>query len=100
MNPTTTAHTALQAQIIRAYQSIIAEHRTTNAGANWVRLARILDRMDPIKAEFDAAIIALSDSREAAIITEANRKTLTEDDRYAAVFMGGQDNHLIDIYGL
>lgn len=97
---TTTTHTKLQAQIVRAYQSIIAETRTTNAGATWVSLASILDRMDPAKAEFDAAIIDLYLTGQAEIITEANRKTLTEDQRYAAVHMGGQDNHLIDIYGL
>jgi hypothetical protein len=47
--------------------------------------------------ELDAALLRLERQPGVSLIPEENRKTLTEDDRAAALRIGNEDNHLIAI---
>ena len=68
---------------------------------DWLPLRAIRDRIasyqdtDWSRADIDAALADLLGSHSARIIPESNQKTLTDADRAAAIWLGGQHRHLI-----
>ncbi|OJF15333.1 hypothetical protein [Couchioplanes caeruleus] len=63
-----------------------------------VRLARIRAALPEIgRDDLDAALIALHREDGVRVFAEANQKTLTDADRSAAVSIGNQDKHLLQI---
>ncbi|GGF97421.1 hypothetical protein GCM10007304_09260 [Rhodococcoides trifolii] len=82
------------AQHVRdAYASLASE-----PGA-YVRLSRLRPALDGIpRADLDAAIYELQREPGVHLIPEENQKTLTDEDRDAAVVVGNQHNHLLAIH--
>ncbi|MDI9899404.1 hypothetical protein QM716_06015 [Rhodococcus sp. IEGM 1409] len=78
--------------IVRTYAELAA-----TPGA-WVRLARLRPALaGTSRTEFDRALTQLQRRPNVNLIPEENQKTLTSDDRDAALFLGNQHNHLISI---
>jgi hypothetical protein len=63
----------------------------------WVPLTRLRAEVDAPRAEVDAALRALHRAPGVSVIPEENQKTLTDDDRAAAVVIGDRPKHLIAI---
>jgi hypothetical protein len=64
----------------------------------WVDLVRLRAELpDVSKRELDAALTRMYRNRGVSLIPEENQKTLTAEDRAAAVEIGDQDKHLIAI---
>ncbi|MFD3509081.1 hypothetical protein [Nocardia sp. NPDC058666] len=79
-------------QIVRAYAAI------TDGKPEQVRLADVRTRLPHLSPdEFTRAIVALADREGVHVRAEADRKTLTEDDRAVAVSLGGTARHLLTI---
>jgi hypothetical protein len=69
----------------------------TEPGA-WVSLTRLRPLLgDVSKAELDKALESLLDAPDVNLEPEANQKTLTVEDRKAAVRIGGEYRHLLAI---
>ncbi len=63
-----------------------------------VRLSRLRPELADIpKAALDEALVRLRRSPDVSLIPEENQKTLTAEDHAAAVVVGNQQNHLIEI---
>jgi hypothetical protein len=64
----------------------------------WVMLTRLRAALPDVpRADVDQAILDLLDHQSAMLTPEANQKTLTTADRDAAIFIGGENKHLISI---
>ncbi|MGC0365249.1 hypothetical protein ABH922_003233 [Rhodococcus sp. 27YEA15] len=86
------AGTDVEALITHAYADL-----ASSPGA-WVRLARLRPALpDLSRDDFDRALIALQRRSGVSLIPEENQKTITAEDREAAVFLGNQNNHLFSI---
>ncbi|MGB7362527.1 MAG: hypothetical protein WA931_05755 [Rhodococcus sp. (in: high G+C Gram-positive bacteria)] len=64
----------------------------------WVRLSRLRPALPGIdRAELDDTLARMRRAPDVSLIPEENQKTLTDEDRAAAVVVGNQDNHLLAI---
>lgn len=82
----------IKARIQSAYQAL--RHPINE----WVSLTDLRPLLgDADTADVDAVLKEMSRTREADIVPESNRKTLTDADHAAAVRIGGEPNHLISI---
>lgn len=73
-------------------------HRLASEPHAWVSLTRLrgaLRTMD--RSVLDAALSSLYRAQEINLIPEANQATLTDDDRTAALHIGGQSRHMMRI---
>lgn len=77
---------------IRAAYDVLA----TRPGG-WVSLTRLRAELDAPRADVDAALVALHRTPGVSVIPEENQKTLTAEDRAAAVVIGDRPKHLIAI---
>jgi hypothetical protein len=83
---------AVDRRVRGAYAKLAPEPRA------WVGLAALRDALDgESRAEVDRALHRLNRAADVNIIPESNQKVLTQDDRDAAVRIGGEDRHLIAI---
>jgi hypothetical protein len=65
---------------------------------DWVSLRRLRPLLgDVARTEVDAALKRMTRMPDVSIVPESNQKTLTPQDREAAVVIGDQDKHLIAI---
>jgi hypothetical protein len=82
----------LERRLRNAYAAL-----ATKPGA-WVALARLRPFFEDMpRADVDAALRRLSQAPDVDLVPEENQKSLTEDDRTAAIRLGGQDKHLLAI---
>jgi len=82
----------LGSRIRSAYASLVREAR------GWVSFTRLRRELaDVPRHELDEALRQLSRADDVNIIPESNQKTLTDEDRQAALRIGGQDKHLLAI---
>jgi hypothetical protein len=64
----------------------------------WVGLARLREALPDLpRQEFDEALLQLDLLPHVSLIPEANQKALTAADRAAAIHVGGEDKHLLQI---
>lgn len=63
----------------------------------WVPLRRLRAELDAPRDAVDAALVALHRTPGVSVIPEENQKTLTDEDRAAAVVIGDRPKHLIAI---
>src|SRR5262249_8448725 len=69
-----------------------------NAPRAWVSIADIRRKLaDVNRGDLDAALRRLENSADVNIVPESNQKTLSEDERAAAVIIGDQPKHLLAI---
>ncbi|HEV7976487.1 hypothetical protein [Amycolatopsis sp.] len=82
----------LESRIRGAYRELADEPKA------WVSLTdlRVFLAGAP-KTEVDDVLRRMDGTPEVTLIPEANQRTLTAEDRAAAVSIGGEDNHLISI---
>lgn len=81
-----------QEAVHRAYRELVGE--TTD----WVPLRRLREHLGETDREtLDQALTELLASHAIRLIPESNQKTLTQADRDAAIWLGGQYQHLIAI---
>lgn len=82
----------IEARVVAAYRALAAK-----PGA-WVSLRRLRPNLSGIdRSVVDAALVSLYTQSGITLIPEENQKSLTPDDRAAAVSIGGQDKHLISM---
>ncbi len=75
-----------------AYRELVGED------TDWLPLRRLRAHLDDLDREtLDRALEDLLGSHSIRLIPESNQKTLTEADRDAAIWLGGQYRHLIAI---
>jgi hypothetical protein len=80
----------VEARIRAAYATLAAE-----PGA-WVILTRLRPLLSDVpKARVDEVLVAMERLEDVNLVPESNQKTLTPDDRAAAVVIGDQDKHLL-----
>ncbi|MFI8567792.1 hypothetical protein ACIGGF_14665 [Rhodococcus sp. NPDC078407] len=87
-----TAETSIdiEASIRAAYARLAREPGST------VRLSRLRDELRDIpRADLDDALARLRRAADVSLIPEENQKTLTDEERAAAVVVGNQQNHLL-----
>jgi hypothetical protein len=83
---------AIDGRVRAAYAKLAPEPRA------WVGLATLRDALNgESRAEVDQALHRLNRAADVNLIPESNQKVLTEEDRDAAVRIGGEDRHLIAI---
>jgi len=83
---------SLGERIVASYRELSGER------ASWVPLLALRKLLDgEERSEVDKYLQELLISREIQLIPEANQKTLTEADREAAIWVGGEYRHLIGI---
>lgn len=64
----------------------------------WVSLTDLRAELTGASAaEVDAALMKMAVARTIVLVPEDNQKTLTDEDRAAAIHLGGEDKHLISI---
>ncbi|QSB07133.1 hypothetical protein [Natronoglycomyces albus] len=83
---------ALEQRLRDAYAALARE-----PGA-WVPLAQVREHLAADRDEVDAALRTLFRARAIDLIPEVNQKTLTPEDRAAAINLGAEDKHLIAIH--
>ncbi|MCD0444120.1 hypothetical protein LO763_10840 [Glycomyces sp. A-F 0318] len=77
---------------------VAAFHELTGGNPDWVPLLVLRERLDgEDRAEVDKALTELHATREAELIPESNQMSLTDADREAAIWLGGEYRHLIGI---
>ncbi|WP_336620130.1 hypothetical protein [Rhodococcus sp. G-MC3] len=82
----------IESRIRAAYARLAREPGTP------VRLSRLRPELSDVpRAELDSALARLRRAPDVSLIPEENQKTLTDDDRAAAVLVGNQHNHLLAI---
>lgn len=82
----------LESQIKRAYRKLAAKP------GDWVYLAKLRPLLNGApKEEVDAVLKALGRKQDVTLAPNPNRKVVTDDDRAAAVLIGGDENHMIAI---
>jgi hypothetical protein len=84
-----TTGTATENQIRAAYASLQSD--------GYAQLATIRRMVDAPRAEVDEALRAMYRMSDVNIVSDADQLRLTEAQRAAAVVIGGQDKHLIQI---
>ena len=63
---------------------------------DWVRLAKLRPLLGEVaRTEIDRVLREMSKARRAHLSPDPDRKSLTAEDRDAAIRIGGEDNHLI-----
>ena len=83
---------ATREERIRASHDVLAPRP-----GGWVSLTRLRAELDVPRADVDAALVALHRTPGVSVIPEENQKTLTAEDRAAAVVIGDRPKHLIAI---
>lgn len=82
----------LESRVRSAYQRLAREPGSA------VRLVRLRQELrDVPRSELDDALVRLRRAPDVSLIPEENQKTLTDEDRSAAVTVGNQHNHLLAI---
>ncbi|MGF0309251.1 hypothetical protein [Rhodococcus sp. IEGM1428] len=82
----------IEASIRTAYARLAREPGST------VRLSRLRNELHDIpRSDLDDALARLRRASDVSLIPEENQKTLTDEDRAAAVVVGNQQNHLLSI---
>lgn len=67
---------------------------------DWVSLTDLRKRLDGMsRQEQDQTLMEMALSFGATFVPEDNQKTLTDEDRAAAIYLGGEHKHLIGIEG-
>lgn len=90
--PAAVADGGLDERIRAAYRQL-----STGPGA-WVNLSRLRPLFTEVsKADLDQALRHLADESDVNLEPEANQKTLSVEDRKAAVRIGGENRHLLAI---
>jgi hypothetical protein len=80
----------LEAGIRKAYAELAP------GGGRWVSLTRFRPLLGDVpKAEVDTALVRMERLPDVDIVPESNQKTLTAQDREAAVIVGNQAKHLL-----
>lgn len=83
---------AIDRRVRAVYAKLAPEPRA------WVGLSALRDALNgESRGEVDQALRRLNRAADVNIIPESNQKVLTQDDRDAAVRIGGEDRHLIAI---
>jgi hypothetical protein len=91
-SPTPGPEHDMEARIRKAYTAVAAR-----PGA-WVMLSRLREAIGAAdRADVDAALVRLNRTPDVHIIPESNQKALTAVERAAAVSIGNQDRHAIQI---
>lgn len=82
----------IEASIRTAYARLAREPGST------VRLSRLRTELRDIpRSDLDDALARLRRAADVSLIPEENQKTLTDEERAAAVVVGNQQNHLLSI---
>jgi hypothetical protein len=82
----------LDVRLRNAYAALAAE-----PGA-WVALSRLRPFFGDVpKTDVDEALLRLSRAADVNLVPENNQKVLTDADQAAALYVGGQDKHLLAI---
>ncbi|MDZ7932176.1 MAG: hypothetical protein U5N21_19865 [Rhodococcus sp. (in: high G+C Gram-positive bacteria)] len=82
----------IEASIRAAYARLAREPGCT------VRLSRLRNELRDIpRTDLDDALARLRRAADVSLIPEENQKTLTDEERAAAVVVGNQQNHLLSI---
>ena len=82
----------IEASIRTAYARLAREPGST------VRLSRLRNELRDIpRSDLDDALARLRRAADVSLIPEENQKTLTDEERAAAVVVGNQQNHLLSI---
>ena len=82
----------LETRLRHAYAALAVEP------GGWVALARVRPFFKDVpRAQVDEALHRLSRAADVNLVPENNQKTLTDDDRAAAIHLGGQEKHLLAI---
>ncbi|MGV8873993.1 MAG: hypothetical protein ACOH2Q_15785 [Rhodococcus sp. (in: high G+C Gram-positive bacteria)] len=82
----------IEASIRTAYARLAREPGST------VRLSRLRNELQDIpRTDLDDALARLRRADDVSLIPEENQKTLTDEERAAAVVVGNQQNHLLSI---
>lgn len=82
----------IEASIRAAYSGLAREPGST------VRLSRLRNELRDIpRTDLDDALARLRRAPDVSLIPEENQKTLTDEERAAAVVVGNQQNHLLSI---
>lgn len=77
---------------------VAAFHELAGDDPDWVPLLLLRERLGgEDRAEVDKSLTELHGAREIELIPESNQKTLTDADREAAIWLGGEYRHLIGI---
>ena len=67
----------------------------------WVRLAHLRARLENVvQSDLDAALGRLNRASDVNLVSDADQRNLTPEDRVAAVKLGGEDKHLLMIEGV
>ncbi|MEW9554344.1 hypothetical protein [Nonomuraea sp. NPDC050783] len=81
----------VEERIRRAYAGLAVP-----GGAGWVSLAKLRPLLGGVpRAEVDAALVRMERLPDVDLVPESNQKTLTPEDREAAVVIGNQAKHLL-----
>lgn len=90
--PTPETETDIEVRVRVAYSELAGEPGT------WVSLTRLRPLLgDVSRAEVDDMLRRMNRMPDVNIVPESNQKTLTQQDREAAVTIGDQDKHLLSI---
>lgn len=82
----------LESQIKRAYRKLAPKP------GDWVPLAKLRPLLNGAsKEDVDTVLKTLGRKQDVTLAPNPNRKVVTDDDRAAAVLIGGDENHLIAI---
>jgi hypothetical protein len=78
-----------------------AYHELADGPAAPVRLSALRDAVDGVsRTDFDAELIRMAEHPAVHVRAEANQQTLTDADREAALRLGGEDRHNLQIEAL
>jgi hypothetical protein len=84
------AHSDIETRVIEAYRDLVAKP------GGWLGLAQLRQKLGDIdRTDLDRALRSLYSHPGIALIPEDNQKSLSADDRAAAVSVGDQAKHLI-----
>ncbi|HEY2060397.1 hypothetical protein [Amycolatopsis sp. NBC_01480] len=85
------AEASIVDRVRRAYADLAAEPE------DWVSLTDLRRQLDGLPRHEVDQVLKDLDGKGGTLIPEANQKTLTAEDRAAAVRIGGEDNHLLSM---
>jgi hypothetical protein len=84
----------VQARILATYGNLVSRP------GGWVGLALLRAALPDVpRHEFDRALLDLDLDPQVYLIPEVNQKALTSEDRAAALFVGGEEKHLLSVKG-
>jgi hypothetical protein len=76
----------------------VAYDKLADAPQAWVSLTDLRRELTGASAvEVDAALMKMAVGGAIVLVPEDNQKTLTDEDRAAAIHIGGEDKHLLSI---